>query len=91
MLARRFPYAVYYEFDINEVITLWRVLDLSSITGATSVTFRLYGFNSEATGGTGGLQGNLTFSGTVVPEPSTYAAMLGLLALGVVMWRRRRR
>ncbi len=30
----------------------------------TSAEFRLYGFNSEATGGTGGLQGNLTIEGT---------------------------
>jgi hypothetical protein len=27
---------------------------------------------------------------SAVPEPATYAALLGLLALGVVMWRRRR-
>jgi hypothetical protein len=27
---------------------------------------------------------------TAIPEPSTYAAMLGLLAFGVVVWRRRR-
>lgn len=27
---------------------------------------------------------------TAVPEPATYAAMLGLLALGMVIWRRRR-
>lgn len=27
---------------------------------------------------------------TAVPEPSTYAAILGLLALGVVAYRRRR-
>jgi hypothetical protein len=29
------------------------------------------------------------FSGTVVPEPSTFAAFAGLLALGFVMVRRR--
>jgi hypothetical protein len=29
-----------------------------------AVGFRLYGFNAEATGGTGGLQGNITISGT---------------------------
>lgn len=27
---------------------------------------------------------------TAVPEPATYAALAGLLALGVVIWRRRR-
>jgi hypothetical protein len=32
------------------------------ITGAAG--FRLYGYNSEGTGGTGGLQGNITISGT---------------------------
>lgn len=31
------------------------------------------------------------FTVSTVPEPSTYAAMVGLLALGAVMWRRRRR
>jgi hypothetical protein len=32
----------------------------------TSVTFRLYGYNSESTTGTGGLAGNLTLGGTLV-------------------------
>ena len=27
---------------------------------------------------------------TIIPEPSTYAAVLGLLAFGVMLWRRRR-
>jgi hypothetical protein len=70
-------------------------LDLSggSFENLSSVTFRLYGYNSEGTAGTGGLQGPLTFSGvSVVPEPSTYA----LLALSGLAWagcsaRRRRR
>ena len=26
---------------------------------------------------------------TAIPEPSTYAALVGLLALGLVLWRRR--
>lgn len=32
-----------------------------------------------------------TWNAIAVPEPSTYAAILGLLALGVVAYRRRRR
>ncbi len=36
------------------------------------------------------LSGASTFSGTVVPEPSTFAALAGLCALGAVMVRRRR-
>ncbi|MFZ9937134.1 MAG: Ig-like domain-containing protein [Luteolibacter sp.] len=33
--------------------------------GLTSITFRLYGYNAEASTGTGGLQGNLIFGGTL--------------------------
>jgi len=36
------------------------------------------------------LSGASAFAGVVVPEPSTYAALSGLLALGYVMVRRRR-
>ena len=55
----------------------------SSFQGLSSVTFRLYGYNSEATGGTGGLQGALTFGGSTnaVPAPGAVAlvGMAGLL------------
>jgi hypothetical protein len=55
----------------------------------STVTFRFYGFNSEASGGTGGLEGNFTFAGEVIPEPSTWA----LIGLGTafVLWRIRRK
>ena len=33
---------------------------------------------------------NLAFTTTAVPEPSTYAAVAGVLVLGVAAWRRRR-
>lgn len=33
---------------------------------------------------------SLSYSATAVPEPSTYAAVAGVLALGGVMWQRRR-
>jgi autotransporter-associated beta strand protein len=45
----------------------------SSFTNLSSVTFRFYGYNSEATGGTGGLQGNFVFSGSMnAPVGATY-------------------
>lgn len=28
MLAKRFPYAIYYKFDEDHTVTVWRVLDL---------------------------------------------------------------
>ncbi len=34
---------------------------------------------------------NLSMSVTAIPEPSTYATLVGLGALGVAFWRRRRR
>ncbi len=45
----------------------------SSFTNLSSVTFRFYGYNSEGTGGTGGLQGNFTFAGSLnAPVGTTY-------------------
>ncbi len=44
----------------NEIITSG-----GAYQGLSSVTFRLYGYNTEAAGGTGGIQGNLTFGGTL--------------------------
>jgi len=68
------------------------VMDLtaSKFQDQSSITFRLYGYNSEGGPGTGGIQGPLTFTGTiaaVVPEPS--ATLLGLV--GVIALIRRRR
>ena len=34
--------------------------------------------------------GALTFTASAVPEPSTYAALFGVCALGLAVWRRRR-
>lgn len=47
----------------------------------TAVGAYLYGTNNSAT---------RLDDFTVIPEPATYAAFIGLLALGLVVWRRRR-
>ncbi|MGA1124750.1 MAG: beta strand repeat-containing protein [Chthoniobacterales bacterium] len=43
----------------------------SVFTNLSSVTFRFYGYNAETAAGTGGLQGNFTFSGSLIPPPGT--------------------
>ena len=65
------------------------ILDLSSgsHSNLSSITFRLYGYNAEGTQGTGGLQGDLSFSGTLIPEPSSAL----LLMLGTAGLLRRKR
>jgi hypothetical protein len=40
----------------------------SAYQNLSSISFRLYGYNSESTSGTGGLQGPLTFGGTLANE-----------------------
>ncbi|HLP25773.1 MAG TPA: PEP-CTERM sorting domain-containing protein [Acidobacteriota bacterium] len=73
-------------------ISLSGVTQLQSITG--TAVFRLYAWG--ATGGNfalGRQSGNdLAIGGSIsaVPEPSTYAALFGALALSGVAWRRRR-
>lgn len=54
--------ALSYRTDATTSAT-GNVLNLSSLTGLSGVTFRLYGYNSESTGGTGGLQGDFAFAG----------------------------
>jgi autotransporter-associated beta strand protein len=41
-------------------------LGLSSLDSVSSITFRFYAFNAEASGGTGGLQGDFSFSGELI-------------------------
>lgn len=65
----------------------------SALDNAANAYVRLT-FSGAAAGTASGtnnftLFDNITLA--AVPEPSTYAALLGLLALGVVAWRRRRR
>lgn len=59
-------------------------VDLGSLGSAST-------FFVQFQGSTNALYDNVAISGTVVPEPSAFAAMTGALALGAVMVRRRRR
>lgn len=54
--------------DVTSTTLTNIVLDLSaaSFQSLTAVTFRFYAYNSEASGGTGGLQGPLSFSGSLL-------------------------
>lgn len=64
-------------------------VDLSSITGASDVVLRanLTGLDE----GGSFIIDNVTVGGTVVPEPSTYAAIAGLIALGFTAYYRRKK
>jgi len=62
-------------------------LDYSGLQG--SRTFRCYMWNAEAGTGTGGLQGNLSFTVSVVPEPSSYAGLVGVWVFCAAALRRR--
>jgi hypothetical protein len=71
--------------DVNSGWTN-NTLGFQDFDSLNSITFRFYGFASEAIAGTGGLQGNLTFTGesvSVIPEPMTIQLLLvGLALLG---------
>ena len=56
---------------------------LGNLAAGESIQFQFPGSNSGVT------FDNFMISGTVVPEPGTYAAIVGLFALGFVIYRRR--
>lgn len=77
-----------------------RSIGISTLVDVTvPVTFRLYGYGGTATGGTAGFDtvasaplANVILNGTAsaVPEPSSFAALAGIGALGFCAMRRRR-
>ncbi|MBE35598.1 MAG: hypothetical protein CMI16_08605 [Opitutaceae bacterium] len=76
------------------------VIDLlaSKYQNLSSITFRIYGWNSSGSSGStyirnlGGTNADLTINGTTaasaVPEPSTYPLIFGAATLSYVMYRR---
>ncbi len=58
-------------------------VDLDSLNGLANATY-------DFTPTSDGLYDNFAISGTVVPEPSTYAAIFGVIALVFVAYRRRK-
>jgi hypothetical protein len=42
----------------------------TTTSGKTTITFRFYAYGAESASGTGGLEGNLTFGGTLVAAPT---------------------
>tara|TARA_R100000027_G_scaffold43474_2_gene32638 strand:- start:4666 stop:5307 length:642 start_codon:yes stop_codon:yes gene_type:complete len=77
------------DYSNDSTITLISNSSLG-LTGQSSVTFSVQGWNSS---GSSALQlDNISVTGSVsaVPEPSAYGAVAGLLAIGLVVSRRRR-
>jgi hypothetical protein len=69
--------------------------DSSFNTLTSSVEFRIVGHGASSGGGTAAFIGSgsdIVLNGvtSAIPEPSTYALIFGGLALGVVVWKRRR-
>jgi hypothetical protein len=90
--------SIYFLTDTTSGTGTNVVLGLSgaAFQGLSSITFRLYGWNSEGSGGTGGLQGPLTFTGSIdiVPEPPTFLLFTmgcGAVFGGILLRRIRKR
>jgi len=71
------------------VTVLWS--DTGVYTATSLDDFRIHLSSGSNTAGDFTLYDSITVTGSsAVPEPSTYAAVAGLAALGLAMWRRRR-
>jgi len=70
------------------------VLSLGSFEGTSYLGFTFLVNGSEVSGsgfyGFDATKGAVLTLNTAVPEPATYAAILGALALGLVIWRRQK-
>jgi hypothetical protein len=62
---------------------------VTSLNNQTAVYLRLIA--ASAPGATSGSNRVDNFTVTAIPEPSTYAAIMGVLTLGIVLYRRRQK
>ena len=75
--------------QINDVDFTTVTLDLSGVPANADTLFLEFNLAVGAEVGAGGAVILDNFSVTAIPEPSVFAALLGLLALGFVAARRR--
>jgi hypothetical protein len=78
-------FSALYQYNVS----LSPMADVALANGETAA-FRIQVNNVDATNGVGVKIDNIAYSGTIVPEPSTFAILAGFGALGLVMYRRRR-
>lgn len=92
--------ATTYTLASNAAADTTTITGLSLSSGAnnnSSIVLRLVATSSTRIDGTASAANgtvrldNISFTGTAIPEPSTYAVLAGLLALSAAMLRRRRR
>lgn len=67
--------------SVPDLSSSWssNTVSFSDIITMDTVTFRFYGYGAKTNSGTGGFQGNLTFTGesiAVIPEPSTFSLLI---------------
>lgn len=92
-------YQVNLQVDFAQMKQTLSILDSggASLWSSAPTTISNIGTNDYAvylgtysSAGSSAYYDNVSYTTTAVPEPSTYAALAGVIALGFVGWRRRR-
>lgn len=78
-------------FTVLGVVDIMQGADQWPVAPTGGFSFEVFGYSNHTQAILPGQMYLDNFSVTAVPEPSTYAALAGLGALGLVFWRQRRR